>query len=62
MAHPLKVNMTCPLAGPDMPGCNCHIKYWTSKKMVVTHWQILHVDQHFSRIVCEQFKDRLKCH
>ncbi len=27
-AHLWKVNMTCLLAGADMPGCNCPIKHW----------------------------------
>ncbi len=60
IAHPRKANMTCPLARPDMPGCNCLIKHWTNK--FIAHWQIYHIDQHVSRIVCEQFKDKVKCH
>ncbi len=61
-AYQWKVNMICPLAGPDMPGCNCPVKHWTSKKMFVAHWPIYHVGQHVSRIVCKQFKDNVKCH
>ncbi len=26
------------------------------------HWQIYHVDQHISRIVCEYERDNVKCH
>ncbi len=52
----------CPLAGPDMLICNCPIKEWSNKKMFVAHWQIYYIDQHLSRIVCEQHKYRVKCH
>ncbi len=30
--------------------------------MLVAHWQLYHIDQHTSCIVCEQYKDRVKCH
>ncbi len=61
VAHPWKVNMTCSLAGLDMPVCNCLIKHRANKKMFVAHWQIYHIDQHVCCIVCEQYKDRDKC-
>ncbi len=53
--------MPCLLAGPDMLRCNCPIKEW-SNKMFVVHWQIYHIYQHVSRIVCKQQKDGVKCH
>ncbi len=54
-AHPLKVNVICPLAVPDMQRCNCPIKHCTWKKMFMAHWQIYNVDQHISCIVSERF-------
>ncbi len=52
----------CHLAGPLMPGCNYPIKVWFNKKTFMTHWQIYHIDQHISRIVCKHERYNMKCH
>ncbi len=50
-----KTNMTCPMSLPGMPGCWC-------KEMFIVHWQIYHIDQHTSCILCEHKKDGVSCH
>ncbi len=61
-AIPWKTNMVCPMSLPGMPGCCCPILKWTSKEMFIEHWQIYHIDQHTSRIICEHKKDGVSCH
>ncbi len=45
-----------------MPGCYLPIKVRSTKMMFVVHWQIYHIDQHISRIVCEHVQDNVLCH
>ncbi len=58
----LKLIMGCPMSLPCMPGCLCPILVWTSKEIFIAHWQIYHVDQHTSQILCVHKKDGLSCH
>ncbi len=62
MVVPWKNKMACPMTLPGNPGCYCPIKSWTSKEMFIAHWQIYHIDQHTSRIICEHLKDSISCH
>ncbi len=57
-----KQKMPCTMDGPSMPGYDCPIKVWSNKKMFMAHWQIYHIDQHISCIVCEQMQDNVLCH
>ncbi len=57
-----KTNMICPMSLPGMPGCWYPILNWTSKEMFIAYWQIYHIDQHTSRILCEHKKDGVSCH
>ncbi len=43
-------------------GYYCSIKVWSNKKMFVVHWQIYHIDQHISHIVCEHEQNGVLCH
>ncbi len=61
-AVPWKNKMACPMTLPGNPGCYCPIKNWTSKVMFIAHWQIYHIDQHTSCIICEHSKDGISCH
>ncbi len=62
MAVPWKLKMACPMSLPGMSGCWCPILVWTSKEMFIAHWQIYHIDQHTSRILCEHKKEGVCCH
>ncbi len=44
------------------PGCYCPIIEWTSKEMFIANWQIYHIDQYTSRILCEHTKNGISCH
>ncbi len=57
MALPWTPRMECPMSSPGMPGCYCPITIWIDKEMFVVDWQIYHIDQHSSRIVCEHSKE-----
>ncbi len=51
--------MICPMTNIGMPGCHCPIKVWKR----IAHWQIYHIDQYASGILCEhKNKDDLPCH
>ncbi len=54
--------MGCPMSLPGMPGCWCPILVWTSKEIFIADWQIYHIDQHTSHILCVHKKDSLSCH
>ncbi len=62
MVVPWKNKMACPMTLPGNPDCYCPIKSWTSKEMFIAHWQIYHIDQHTSRIICEHSKEGILCH
>ncbi len=62
MAVLWKPNMTCPMSLAGIPGCWCPITIWTRKEMFIAHWQIYHIDQHTSHIMCEHHKDGVPCH
>ncbi len=62
IAVPWKTNMVCPMSLLGMPGCWCPLLNWTSKEMFIVHWQIYHIDQHTSHILCEHKKDGVSCH
>ncbi len=62
MAVPWKNKMVYPMTLPGNPGCYCPIKSWTSTELFIAHWQIYHIDQHTSRIICEHSKDGISCH
>ncbi len=53
--------MECPMNGPGMPGCYCPVTTCSNKKMFIVHWQIYHIEQHRSRIVCEHKKQGVFC-
>ncbi len=38
----MEINMICPFAGPDMPGCNCPIKLENVRGSLA--WVIMEVD------------------
>ncbi len=57
-----KNKMACPMSMPGKPGCCSPITSWTSKEMFIAHWQIYHIDQHTSRILCEHSKEGISCH
>ncbi len=57
-----KLKMASPKSLPGMPSCWCAILIWTSKEMFIAHWQIYHIDQHTSCILCEHKKDGVFCH
>ncbi len=61
-AVPSKTKMECPMSLNGKPGCFCPITSWKSKKMFIAHWQIYHIDQHTSCIVCEHSKDGISSH
>ncbi len=61
-AVPWKTNMAPPMLLPGLLGCWCPILNWTSKEMFIAHWQIYHIDQHTSHILCEHKKDGVSCH
>ncbi len=54
---PWKSKMACTMTLPGKLGCYCLIKIWSSKEMFIEHWQIYHIDQHNSCILCEHRKD-----
>ncbi len=63
MAVPWKAKMICRMTNIGMQGCHCPIKVWNIKEMLIAHWQIYHIDQHASRILCEhKNKDDVRCH
>ncbi len=39
-----KAGMTCPMDGPQMPGCYSPVVKWSNKEMFIMHWLIYHVD------------------
>ncbi len=55
-------NTDCPMSLPGKQGCWCPILIWTNKEMFITNWQIYHIDQHTSSILCEYKKDGVSCH
>ncbi len=57
-----KNKMTSPMTLPGKPGCYCPIKSWTSKEIIIVDWQIYHIDQHTSLILCEHTNDGIACH
>ncbi len=62
MAVPWKTKMACLMSMPGKPGCYCPITCWTSKEMFIAHWQIYHIDQHTSCILCKHMKDEISWH
>ncbi len=61
-AVPWIEKMAFPISSPGVPGCWCPIKVWTTKDMFITHWQVYHIDQNTSLILCEHRKDDISCH
>ncbi len=59
---PWKNKMACPMTLPGKPGCYCPIISLTGKEMFIVHWQIYHIDQHTSLILCEHSKEGIWCH
>ncbi len=55
-------NMECPMSRPGLQGCFCPITQWTNLEMFIAHWQIYHIDQHTSHILCEHMKDGTPCY
>ncbi len=63
MAVAWKAKMICPMTNIGMPGCHYPIAVWNCKEIFIAHWQIYHIDQHASRILCEhRNKDDVPCH
>ncbi len=62
MAVPWKAKMSCPMLKPGLPGYWCLIRVWHNKEIFIAHWQIYHIDQHTSPIVCKYMKDGVPSH
>ncbi len=62
-AVPWKKQMTFPMSNTGMPDCYCPITVWKKREMFIAHWQIYHIDQQVSHILCEHLnKDGVPYH